>query len=99
MQSGLVDDGVYSRGERAGRPAPRQAAQTARACQVIRGAPIATSLPDVVCVNLNTFYMTDSSVISSRHKLDISLNYTYCTTTTGRYLLLNFIMSGYLPAD
>lgn len=29
--------------------------ETAGACQVIRGAPIATSHPDVVCVNLNKF--------------------------------------------
>lgn len=27
----------------------------ARACQMIRGAPIETSHPDVVCVNLNKF--------------------------------------------
>lgn len=29
--------------------------ETAGACQVIRGAPIATSHPDIVCVNLNKF--------------------------------------------
>lgn len=29
--------------------------ETAGACQVIRGAPIGTSHPDVVCVNLNKF--------------------------------------------
>lgn len=29
--------------------------ETAGACQVIRAAPIATSRPDVVCVNLNKF--------------------------------------------
>lgn len=46
----FVVETIEARGESDGRETA-----AAGACQVIRGAPIATSHPDVVCVNLNKF--------------------------------------------